>query len=214
MKGDTWWKRIDKDLVAGYIGQTAIKTAEIIDEALGGVLFIDEAYALSGASGGPGRGDFGNEAIQTILKRMEDHRGEFFVFAAGYPDNMEHFLKINPGLNSRFDKILKFDDYSPEELCDIAKKMLLDESLTIEKKAETLLFKELQVLHIQKDRYFGNARTVRTIVSDIIRFQNLRLASESERNEQTIQVIVLEDVEKAIKSKAEQVFKKSSIGFR
>ena len=92
--------------------------------------------------------------------------------------------------------------------------MLLDESLTIEKKAETLLFKELQVLHIQKDRYFGNARTVRTIVSDIIRFQNLRLASESERNEQTIQVIVLEDVEKAIKSKAEQVFKKSSIGFR
>jgi SpoVK/Ycf46/Vps4 family AAA+-type ATPase len=199
-------------LVAGYVGQTAIKTAEIIDEALGGVLFIDEAYALSGSSSG--RGDFGNEAIQTILKRMEDHRGEFFVFAAGYPDNMEHFLKINPGLNSRFDKILKFDDYSPSDLCEIAKKMLSDESLNINKDAENLLSKELKTLHIQKDRYFGNARTVRTIVSDIIRFQNLRLASEKERNQESIHIIELEDVKKALDAKAEQVFQKSSIGFR
>jgi len=198
-------------LVAGYVGQTAIKTAEIIDEALGGVLFIDEAYALSGSSSG--RADFGNEAIQTILKRMEDRRGEFFVFAAGYPDNMEHFLKINPGLNSRFDKILKFDDYSPSDLCEIAKKMLSDESLTIKKDAEELLTQELKTLHIQKDRYFGNARTVRTIVSDIIRFQNLRLASIKERNQENIHIIELDDVKKAIRAKAEQVFKKSSIGF-
>ena len=98
-------------LVAGYVGQTAIKTAEKIDEAMGGVLFIDEAYSLT-MRGTSTHGDFGDESIQTLLKRMEDNRGQFFVFAAGYPDNMETFLKANPGLNSRFDKILKFDDYS------------------------------------------------------------------------------------------------------
>ena len=101
-------------LVAGYVGQTALKTAEKIDEAMGGVLFIDEAYALTNSSGNAH--DFGNEVIQTILKRMEDKRGQFFVFAAGYPDNMEAFLKANPGLSSRFDKVLRFEDYSPEEL--------------------------------------------------------------------------------------------------
>ena len=103
-------------LVAGFVGQTAIKTAEKIDEALGGVLFIDEAYALSQQASGA-HGDFGSEAIQTLLKRMEDHRGKFFIFVAGYPDNMERFLKTNPGLNSRFDKVLKFEDYEPTELC-------------------------------------------------------------------------------------------------
>src|SRR5690606_37491381 len=112
-------------LVAGFVGQTAIKTAEKIEEAFGGVLFIDEAYALTNRSG-VAQGDFGDEAIQTLLKRMEDHRGEFFVFVAGYRENMENFLKANPGLNSRFDKILKFEDYTPEDLMHIAL-MMLDE---------------------------------------------------------------------------------------
>ncbi|CAG0906722.1 unnamed protein product, partial [Cyprideis torosa] len=97
-------------LVAGFVGQTAIKTAERVDEAMGGVLFIDEAYALSNFNGL--QGDYGNEAIQTLLKRMEDNRGEFFVFAAGYPGNMEKFLKANPGLSSRFDKTFHFEDYT------------------------------------------------------------------------------------------------------
>jgi len=199
-------------LVAGYVGQTAIKTAEIIDEAIGGVLFIDEAYSLSGSGGS--RGDFGNEAIQTILKRMEDHRGEFFVFVAGYPDNMEHFLKTNPGLNSRFDRILKFEDYAPRELCDIAQKMLSDENLNLQTEAKTLLFTELEDMHISKDKYFGNARTVRTVVSDIIRFQNLRLAANRHADKkQDIAQIILEDVRKAVKAKTEQVFRKSTIGF-
>ena len=104
-------------LVAGYVGQTALKTAEKIEEAMGGVLFVDEAYAL-GQGTGMGN-DFGGEAIQTLLKRMEDNRGEFFVFVAGYPENMDAFLKANPGLRSRFDKVLKFEDYSPEELAEI-----------------------------------------------------------------------------------------------
>ncbi len=200
-------------LVAGYVGQTAMKTAKLIDEALGGVLFIDEAYSLSGASGGA-RGDFGNEAIQTILKRMEDHRGEFFVFAAGYPDNMENFLKINPGLSSRFDKILKFEDYSTAELGEIAEKMLTDETLALTSDAKTTLFEELENMHIGKDKYFGNARTVRALVSDIIRFQNLRLAANrTEEVKHDIGEIQIVDIQKAIKNKSDQVFKKSTIGF-
>ena len=200
-------------LVAGYVGQTAIKTAEIIDEAMGGVLFIDEAYALS--SRGGSFGDFGSEAIQTILKRMEDHRGEFFIFAAGYPDNMEQFLKVNPGLNSRFDKILRFDDYSPDELCQIAEKMLVEDEFALSAKARDTLFEELTDLHLRKDKYFGNARTVRTVVSDIIRYQNLRLASQQTDGKQRIlsNKITDSDVTLAIKAKSEEAFKKSSIGF-
>jgi len=200
-------------LVAGYVGQTAIKTAEIMDEAMGGVLFIDEAYALTSRSSS--YGDFGNDAVQTILKRMEDHRGEFFVFAAGYPDNMEQFLKANPGLNSRFDKILKFDDYAPEELSQIAEKMLSEDEFVLSAKARDLLVSELINLHLRKDKFFGNARTVRTIVSDIIRYQNLRLASQHVEGKPRIlsNKIAESDVIMAVKAKTDEAFKKSSIGF-
>ncbi|RLD21446.1 MAG: AAA family ATPase, partial [Bacteroidetes bacterium] len=167
-------------LVAGYVGQTATKTSEKIDEAMGGVLFIDEAYALT--SRGSQGADFGNEVIQTILKRMEDERGKFFVFAAGYPDNMEIFLKANPGLNSRFDKILSFEDYSPQELLEISIKMFEDEGLNVTSKAESHLASYFKYIHTFRDKYFGNARTVRTIVSDAIKYQNLRLASQYEQS--------------------------------
>ena len=123
-------------LVAGFVGQTAIKTAERIDEAMGGVLFIDEAYALSNYGGL--QGDYGNEAIQTMLKRMEDHRGEFFIFVAGYPDNMDKFLKANPGLSSRFDKTLKFEDYNSLQLTEIGIKMFTDEGYNISSKAKII----------------------------------------------------------------------------
>jgi len=199
-------------LVAGYVGQTAIKTAEVIEEAMGGVMFIDEAYALS--SGGGTFGDFGSEAIQTILKRMEDRRGEFFVFAAGYPENMENFLKINPGLSSRFDKILRFDDYSPEELCQIAEKMINDEGLDLTDLARQLLFTELKEMYKFRDKYFGNARTVRTIVSEIIRCQNLRLAAEKKTaDEVTLSKITQNDIKKAVIEQQKELFKKSRIGF-
>ena len=133
-------------LVAGFVGQTAIKTAEKVEEALGGVLFIDEAYALSNFNGL--QGDFGNEAIQTLLKRMEDQRGEFFIFVAGYPDNMDVFLKANPGLSSRFDKTLRFDDYTSEQLFLIAKKMFSDEGYKILPKAGELLQSFLEELYL------------------------------------------------------------------
>lgn len=165
-------------LVAGYVGQTAEKTAKKIDEAIGGVLFIDEAYALTQKSSQ--RGDFGDEAIQTLLKRMEDRRGEFFVCVAGYPDNMDTFLKANPGLSSRFDKILRFEDYSPDQLLDIAKTMFEQAKANLTSAAEKHLSDYLSFLYKYRDNYFGNARSVRQIVDDILRRHDLRMADKEE----------------------------------
>ncbi len=200
-------------LIAGYVGQTALKTTEKIDEAMGGVLFIDEAYALSNYNGR--QGDFGNEAIQTILKRMEDDRGKFFVFAAGYPDNMEFFLKANPGLSSRFDKLLKFDDYSASELYDIAIKMIADEKYEIEGEAKVVLKDYLIDLHLKRNKYFGNAREVRKIVNEIIRVQNLRLASALKSGEElNTNLIIAEDIGNVHLTQEKDVFTRSQIGFK
>ena len=199
-------------LVAGYIGQTAIKTAKKIDEAMGGVLFIDEAYSLT--LGGSNY-DYGAEAVQTILKRMEDNRGEFFVFAAGYPENMELFLKSNPGLQSRFDKILKFEDYSASQLTDIAVSMFGEKDLVLEEKAKEILQLYLQDLTRKKDKYFGNARKVRKIVTEIIENQNIRIASMSKelRKDIDFSIVEAQDVEKAIKEE-KVVFDRKGIGFK
>ena len=163
-------------MVAGYVGQTAPKTAKVIEEAIGGVLFIDEAYALT-QNAGSQRGDFGDEAVQTLLKQMEDRRGEFFVCVAGYPDNMEAFLKANPGLNSRFDRILKFEDYTAEELFTIATRMFRERNAYLSKAAADELREHLGRLHRLRDRYFGNARTVRQLVDDVLQHHDLRQAS-------------------------------------
>jgi len=202
-------------LVAGYVGQTALKTAEKIEEAMGGVMFIDEAYALSQSSGGGN--DFGNEAIQTLLKRMEDNRGEFFVFAAGYPENMDTFLKVNPGLRSRFDKVLKFEDYSPEELMEIALMMFKDEEVQPDKKALVHLEKYLNLQFELRDKYFGNARTVRGIVSDIIKQQNLRLSklTKKQRTQKALKTITFDDVNNLSFDKEKDViYNKKTIGFK
>ena len=200
-------------LVAGYVGQTALKTTEKIEEAHGGVLFIDEAYSLSNSAGAGG--DFGNEVIQTILKRMEDQRGEFFVFAAGYPDNMESFLKANPGLHSRFDKMLKFDDYSPVELISIAEKMIGDEDLTISAEAHEFLSQYLSFIYRMRDKYFGNARSVRSIVLNIIRQYNLRLAKlvAEGKSPEVKGRIEIQDVSILEMNKDQMVFTKRAIGF-
>lgn len=200
-------------LVAGYVGQTALKTTEKIEEAHGGVLFIDEAYSLSNSAGAGG--DFGNEVIQTILKRMEDNRGEFFVFAAGYPDNMESFLKANPGLHSRFDKMLKFEDYSPTELIQIANKMITDEDLTISSEAHEHLSSYLTFIYELRDKYFGNARSVRSVILNVIRQYNLRLAKmvSEGQHPQTTGIIEMEDVSILQMNKDQMVFSRRAIGF-
>ncbi len=175
-------------LVAGFVGQTATKTAERVEEALGGVLFIDEAYALT-SNGRGQQTDFGDEAIQTLLKRMEDHRGEFFVFVAGYPENMDNFLKANPGLASRFDKMLRFEDYNPEELLEIALYMFRQEEYRVAEDAREHLGRYLTFLYQFRDKYFGNARTVRQVVLEAIKNQNLRISvnpSEHDHHEITL----------------------------
>ena len=201
-------------LVAGFVGQTAIKTTEKIDEAMGGILFIDEAYSLTQKTGGA-HGDFGDESVQTILKRMEDNRGEFFIFAAGYPDNMETFLKANPGLNSRFDKILKFEDYSPKDLTRIAKLMLEEKGVRITQNAEEHLDKFLAFMYEYRDKYFGNAREVRKVVIEAIKNMNLRLAEipEADRKGDEDSVLTLEDLQSFKLNTNDFIFNKKRIGF-
>lgn len=202
-------------LVAGYIGQTAIKTAEKIEEAMGGVLFIDEAYALTQKIGGA-HGDYGDEAIQTLLKRMEDNRGAFFVFVAGYPENMEAFLKANPGLSSRFDKILKFEDYAPEELIQIAMLMLEEKGLVPTPEAESHLKRYLAFLYDVRDKYFGNARSVRSVVEEAVKNQNLRLAAlpAEERALHSSHLLTIDDVQHMKLDKKDLIFERQRIGFR
>lgn len=201
-------------LVAGYVGQTAIKTNEKIQEAIGGVLFIDEAYAL--AQSGTGQaGDFGDEAIQTLLKRMEDQRGKFFVFAAGYPDNMDRFLKANPGLKSRFDKTLIFNDYTPDQLIHIALFQLKEAGYVLSEESLEVFENWLKELHASRDRYFGNGRVVRQIVISLIKEHQLFQAKNKPKSKKSLHdtTIQLETLAKVKTSKSMEELRKKGIGF-
>jgi hypothetical protein len=147
---------------------------------------------------------------------MEDKRGQFFVFVAGNPDNMETFLKANPGLSSRFDKILKFEDYSANDLLKIALLMFDEQGFVASPKAEQYLSDYLHYMYEYRDKYFGNARFVRQIVLEIIKNQNLRLAALTieERENISSNVINIEDVSTFQKDANSQVFAKKGIGFR
>jgi SpoVK/Ycf46/Vps4 family AAA+-type ATPase len=179
-------------LVGGFLGQTAIKTNEMIERAKGSVLFIDEAYTLS--QGSPG--DYGYEAIDTLLKRMEDMRGELIVIVAGYPDRMAQFLESNPGLKSRFDRKIDFEDYSPEDMMVIVDGMLAKEELSLDAAAREHIVGYMDQLIRFKNKYFGNARAVRKIVEQIVKNQNLRLASltPKQRTAKMKSLVTIEDV--------------------
>ena len=200
-----------KTLVAGHVGQTAIKTSEMIDKAIGGGLFIDEAYGLTKG----GQNDFGSEAIETLLKRMEDQRGEFMVIVAGYPKEMKTFLEANPGLLSRFDKQFDFKDYSASELFDIAEILFEKEDLTLTPEAETHLKSYIEKLLSNKHKYFGNARTIRKIIQETIRRQNLRMADipAAKRTRELIHKVELEDIS-GFAIMEEDIEPKRGIGFR
>ena len=151
-------------LVAGYVGQTAIKVNEAVDKALDGVLFIDEAYAL--ASGGSG--DFGGEALATLLKRMEDERDRLAVILAGYDEPMEALLTSNPGLRSRFPTQLQFPSYSAPELGEIFTRMAAAYDYGLSPAAEMRLAEVCQTMRDQADPGFGNAREIRNLFEDVI----------------------------------------------
>jgi len=163
-----------QSLVAGFVGQTALKTQEMIDRAKGGVLFIDEAYALSPPDAPY---DFGNEAIETLLKAMEDYRHEFAVIVAGYPDEMTKFLQTNPGLQSRFDRELYFDDLTTDQLYTVATDMLATYQLTPDSQAQHHLKSFIKFLSFRRDKFFGNARTIRKVIERAVRNQHLRMAN-------------------------------------
>ena len=148
-------------LVGGYVGQTAIKTKEVIDQAVGGVLFVDEAYTLTQNKG---QNDFGPEAVETILKAMEDYRDELVVIVAGYTELMKDFLKTNPGLTSRFNYFIEFPDYTPEELVEILKTMCKKNEYTLSPEAEEKALEIFTARCENKPENFANAREVRNFL--------------------------------------------------
>ena len=160
-------------LVAGYVGQTALKTQEVIKSALGGVLFIDEAYSL--ASGG--ENDFGREAIETILKAMEDHRDELIVVVAGYDGPMEKFINSNPGLQSRFNKYFYFHDYNGEQLLHIFKGQCKKNGYALTEEAEAEAKAMFEELYENRGENFGNGRDVRNVFEDTVVRQSNRVAA-------------------------------------
>lgn len=170
-------------LVGAYLGQTAIKTAELIEKARGGVLFIDEAYALTGSRS---EGDsYGNEAVATLLKRMEDLRGELVVIVAGYPDEMGSWIKTNPGLQSRFPQRFVFEDYSAPELLSILRSLAKNQDYRFARSASVHLEQVLAHACQSRDKFFGNGRYARNLFESAVRRQagrviNLESASRDE----------------------------------
>ncbi|MBR3315465.1 MAG: AAA family ATPase [Atopobiaceae bacterium] len=184
-------------LVRGYIGQTATRTQEVIEEALGGVLFIDEAYALTVDKG---QGDFGQEAVDTLLKAMEDHRDDLVVIVAGYTDLMERFLDSNPGLRSRFSNVIHFDDYTAEQLMAILQQKLEWQEYRLSPEAEARAREMIEHRVATKPENFANARDIRNfmehaIANHAMRVARLEGAGESKDILGTIQPENLEDWE-------------------
>jgi len=177
-------------LVAGYIGQSAIKTREVIQSALGGVLFIDEAYALAQSSS---ENDFGHEVIDTLLKAMEDHRDQLVVIVAGYTEPMNAFINSNPGLRSRFNHYIEFDDYNPGELLQIFESFCQDSEYTLEGPARSLLMDSLPRL-LESGQTGSNGRFVRNVYERCIEVQSQRLSSQSDCNDADMITLTMNDV--------------------
>ncbi|MBW6410138.1 AAA family ATPase [Clostridium weizhouense] len=181
-------------LVAEYVGQTAKKTEEVFRSALGGILFIDEAYALANDGG-----SFGKEAIDTLVKLIEDSRGEIIVILAGYKKEMSDFLKSNSGLESRFPLMIDFPDYSADDLFEISLKMIKDKGFVLDDRANILMKEQISQLHKQSNAHSGNGRMVRNYIEEIMRKQSSRIAmndvSVAEMN-----IIISDDIEVKNKS--------------
>lgn len=177
-------------LVGEYLGQTAVKTNKIIDSALDGVLFVDEAYSLVSNL----KEDYGKEAIATLLKRMEDDRERLVVILAGYDDEMKQFIESNPGLRSRFNRYIHFEDYTPDELMQIFDNQLRTYDYMLEPQAEQMLRQHLRHCVETAGKDFGNARYVRNLFERTIEAQAVRVAAEPETGKAALSLITAQDV--------------------
>ena len=179
-------------LVAGYVGQTALKTQEVIERSLGGVLLIDEAYALASSNL---EGDYGQEVIDTLIKAMEDHRDDFIVIVAGYPELMTHFIESNPGLRSRFNKYINFEDYNEKELFLIFKNMCDKAGYVPTKEALQYTASEFERRYRNRGKNFANARDVRNYFEKAMVKQADRLFSIKSPSDKQLCELTLADVE-------------------
>ncbi len=177
-------------MVAGYVGQTAIKVQEVVEASINGVLFIDEAYALAKDN----KKDFGNEAIEVLLKKMEDHRNELVVIVAGYPDEMEDFIESNPGLQSRFNRYFHFDHYKPKELIAIFELFCKKNDFVLNEEAREKLIFIFDKLYEKRHKSFGNARVARNLFEKIIEYQANRIVSITPLTEELLKTIVEKDI--------------------
>ena len=179
-------------LVAGFVGQTAIKTGEVIQKALGGVLFIDEAYALAGQDS---PNDFGREAIETLLKGMEDHRDNLIVIVAGYTELMDRFIHANPGLESRFNKYFYFEDYDGAQLMEIFRSMCGKNGYTLDDKAAEYAGTYFKELYEGRDENFGNARDVRNMFERAVARQADRVAALEHPGREELMALTTADLQ-------------------
>ncbi len=182
-------------LVGEYVGQTAIKVQDVIAKALGGVLFIDEAYTLAASKG---ENDYGQEAIDTLLKAMEDNRDDLIVIVAGYPKLMEDFLNSNPGLRSRFNKFIYFPDYNSDELMNIFEKMCLSSSLTMNDSCRNFVSLFFENLYNNRKQNFANARDVRNFFEIAMVNQANRLALLNSITDEELSELDISDVENIV----------------
>ena len=180
-------------LVAKYLGQTALKTDTVVQQAIHGVLFIDEAYALVPEDGN-GQ-DYGQEAISTLLKRMEDYRDSLVVIIAGYRNEMQRFIDSNPGLQSRFNRYIDFPDYTGAELTDIFKMYMKKNQYTLAPDAENYLREQLDYAVAHKDRNFGNARFARNVFEKAIQQQANRLAGKTNLSKEELTELTVADLQ-------------------
>ncbi len=187
-------------LVGEYVGKTGPKTDTVIMKALDGVLFIDEAYSLV-PEGGSGN-DYGQEAISTILKRMEDYRDRLVVIVAGYKNEMQRFIDSNPGLKSRFNRYIDFPDYTPQELVDIFKMYMKKNQYTMDGDAEAYLKTRFEIIVEKKDRNFGNARFARNVFEKSIQAQANRLAGKTNLSKAVLSELTMDDFREGFKSKS------------
>nr|WP_281167014.1 AAA family ATPase [Baaleninema simplex] len=178
-------------LVAGYIGHTAKQTEKVIESAIDGVLFIDEAYSLKPEGA---KSDFGQEAIDTLLKRMEDYRDRLVVIVAGYSDEMSRFIESNPGLQSRFNRYFYFEDYLPDDLLKIFDALCQTHHFELTSEARSILLNGLMELYENRNKNFGNGRLVRNIFEKTIEKQSSRLVKLSNVTKAEMLQLKTEDI--------------------